>query len=306
MSQLDKLLKELKIFDFPNSRRIRIGSNNDGGYVLLNSGLESIEIIYSYGVGDNCDFEVMICEKYDAIAKLYDHTVDSVPLKKGFIYFKREGVGPKKTENCNTIENHINENGDTGKRLLLQMDVEGAEWDTLIHTPNSVLGLFDQIVIEVHGLASDVSKPLDGGELYEVVMDKKIKVLRKINALFYLYHVHANTEGGLYYIDWFKIPDVLELTFVNKKAVKDAEYSKVIFPTEFDRPNAKGRKEIELHFWPFYPGLIQHLSDIVRRDGWKSFANVFGILHNWIKMNLRSIRTMLGLRQNRISSSLRR
>ena len=228
------------------------------------------------------------------------------PLRRIFFISKEQEVGPKKTGNCDTIENQINENGDTGKRLLLQMDVEGAEWDTLIHTPNSVLGLFDQIVIEVHGLASDVSKPLDGGELYEVVMDKKIKVLRKINALFYLYHVHANTEGGLYYIDWFKVPDVLELTFVNKKVVKDAEYSKVIFPTEFDRPNTKGKKEIELHFWPFYPGLIQHLSDIVRRDGWKGFANVFGILHNWIKMNLRSIRTMLSLRQNRISSSLRR
>jgi hypothetical protein len=93
LSQLGKLLKELKIFDFPNRRRIRIGSNNDGGYVLLDSGLESIEIVYSYGVSDNSDFEVMICEKYNAIARLYDHTVDSVPLKKDFLYFKREGGG---------------------------------------------------------------------------------------------------------------------------------------------------------------------------------------------------------------------
>ena len=118
--------------------------------------------------------------------------------------------------------------------------------------------------------------------------------------------MHANTEGGLFYISWFKIPDVLELTFVNKKVVKDAEYSKVIFPTEFDRPNTKGKKEIELHFWPFYPGLIQHSCDIVRRDGWKAFTNVFGVLHNRIKINLRSIRTLLGLRQNRTSSGLHR
>jgi len=186
------------------------------------------------------------------------------------------------------------------------MDLEGAEWDTLIHTPNSILGLFDQIVIEVHGLATDVSKAPNKKELCRVSMNKKIKVLRKVNALFYLYHVHANTEGGLYYISWFKVPDVLELTFVNKKVVKDAEYSKVIFPTEFDRPNTKGKKEIELHFWPFYPGLIQHSCDIVRRDGWKAFTNVFGVLHNRIKINLRSIRTLLGLRQNRTSPGLHR
>ena len=95
LSQLGKLLKELKIFNFPNGRRIRIGSNNDGGYVLLDSGLESIEIIYSYGVGNNSDFEVMICEKYNAIARLYDHTIKSAPLKKDFLYLKEKGWGQK-------------------------------------------------------------------------------------------------------------------------------------------------------------------------------------------------------------------
>jgi len=58
--------------------------------------LESIEIIYSYGIGDNSDFEAKIFEKYNAIARLYDHTVDSAPLKKDFLYFKREGSGTKK------------------------------------------------------------------------------------------------------------------------------------------------------------------------------------------------------------------
>ncbi len=165
-------------------------------------------------------------------------------------------MGPKKAEDRNTIENHINENGDSAKRLLLQMDVDGAEWDSLINTPNSVLSLFDQIVIEVHGLATDLSTALNGGKVHEVSIGHKIKAFRKINSLFYLYHVHANTEAGLHYIDWFKVPDVLELTFVNKKIVKNAVPSKVVFPTDFDRPSIKGRRDVELHFWPFYPGII--------------------------------------------------
>ena len=96
MSQLGKLLKELKIFNSSNGWRIRIGSNNDGGYVLLDSGLESIEIVYSYGVGDNSDFEAMVCEKYNAIARLYDHTVDSAPLKKDFFISKEKEWDQKK------------------------------------------------------------------------------------------------------------------------------------------------------------------------------------------------------------------
>ena len=52
-----------------------------------------------------------------------------------FIHFKKEGLGPDKTENCNTLENYIVQNGDKNKKLILKMDVEGAEWDALLQTP---------------------------------------------------------------------------------------------------------------------------------------------------------------------------
>ena len=40
----------------------------------------------------------MFCEKYNSIARLYDHTVDKMPVKRDFLYFKKEGVGPVKTK----------------------------------------------------------------------------------------------------------------------------------------------------------------------------------------------------------------
>ena len=94
-------------YDFFNSHRLRIGPNGDGGYVLLNDGLEDIDVLYSYGVNDNSNFELMFCEKFNAIARLYDHTVDAPPLNKECFSFFKEGVGPKKTSNLNTIENYI-------------------------------------------------------------------------------------------------------------------------------------------------------------------------------------------------------
>lgn len=297
MNERGSLLKELRVFNFPNTRRIRIGSNNDGGYVLLDYELESIDVIYSYGVGNNSEFEAMFCEKYNTIARLYDHTIESAPLNKDFLYFKKEGVGGEKTQDKNTIENHVNENGDNDKRLLLQMDVDGAEWDTLLQTPNSVLKLFDQVIIEVHGLGTDASKALNGGEVYLASLNKKIRVLKKINEMFNLYHVHANTEGSLHYIGWHKIPDVLELTYVNKKIEKKPTYSKIIFPTKFDQPNVKGRRDQDLHFWPFYPGMIHHIFYITsRRNGWKDWKDILRVPYNRIKINLRTIRTMMRLR----------
>ena len=117
MDQRGKLLDELKVFNFPNSKRIRIGSDKDGGYVLLNAELESIDVVYSYGVGGNSDFETMFCEKFNTIARLYDHTVDSAALKRDFLHFKKEGVGEKKTKDRNTIESHLNENIDHKKKI---------------------------------------------------------------------------------------------------------------------------------------------------------------------------------------------
>ena len=74
-------------YDFFNSHRLRIGPNGDGGYVLLDDGLEDIDVLYSYGVNDNSNFELMFCEKFNAIARLYDHTVDAPPLNKECFYF---------------------------------------------------------------------------------------------------------------------------------------------------------------------------------------------------------------------------
>ena len=78
--------------------------------------------------------------------------------------------------------------------------------------------------------------------LQSVLGDKLVQVLKLLGGLllydfFYLYHAHANTEGGPFYIEWFTIPDILELTFIIKKIVETAESSKVIFQTNFDRPN---------------------------------------------------------------------
>ena len=245
MEHIYNFLKEIIPYEIPNSDRIRIGSNGDGGYVLLNRGLQDVEVLYSYGAGTNSDFEMMFCEKYNAIARLYDHTVDTMPFKKDFLYFKKQGVGPEKTKSLNTIENHINENGDDNKKFLLKIDVEGAEWDTLFHIPNAILGSFEQLAIEIHNLHS-FCPDYNGINLSKFKLDQKTCVIKKINKLFYLYHVHANNYSPLFYINRFKLPNTMELTFVNKKYFKSAEYSKAIFPTEIDQPCYKIRKDINL------------------------------------------------------------
>ena len=96
MDHIYNFLKELKPYDLPSSKRIRFGPSQDGGYVLLDKELENIEVLYSYGVGTNSDFELMFCEKYKAIARLYDHTVDTIPVNKDFFTSKKRALAQKK------------------------------------------------------------------------------------------------------------------------------------------------------------------------------------------------------------------
>ena len=60
--------------------------------------------------------------------------------------------------------------------------------------------------------------------------------IETINNLFYLYHVHANNYNPLYYLDGFKLPNSMELTFVNKKYEKDSLLK--LIGILYDNPNA--------------------------------------------------------------------
>ena len=59
-----------------NLEKIRIGSNNDGGYVIYKN-FENYDIILSGGAGNNITFEIQLIELYpNTICHLFDHTVD--------------------------------------------------------------------------------------------------------------------------------------------------------------------------------------------------------------------------------------
>ena len=38
------------------------------------------------------------------------------------------------------------------RRVVVKMDVEGAEWDTLLRTPSGVFERIDQLAMEFHGI----------------------------------------------------------------------------------------------------------------------------------------------------------
>ena len=63
-------------------------------------------------------------------------------------------------------------------RDRVKMDVEGAEWDSILRTPDEVLARIDQLVFEFHGVARDTARYLE--------------VVGKLKRTFEIVHLHFN------------------------------------------------------------------------------------------------------------------
>ena len=102
-----------------------------------------------------------------------------------------------------SLTNQIIKNKDGKKKLVVKMDVEGAEWDTLLETPDEVLKNIDQLIVEFHGTRQE----------------KYIKVFKKLKNIFYLVNVHYNNSACADGIKPF--PSLAyEVLFVNKRIGK--------------------------------------------------------------------------------------
>jgi len=177
------LLDELRPVSLANCSFKRFGSKNDGGYVMCKN-LVEVEAGYSYGIGGNDDWGCEVSQTYGVPMHQYDcFTLPALTCAGGRFVPHNECVGPK-TETVegrffDTISNQIDRNGDRGKRLLVKIDIEGAEWASLVATPDEVLERIDQLPMEFHGVD-------DAGML---------SVVQKLKRTFHLVHLHFNNHA---------------------------------------------------------------------------------------------------------------
>jgi hypothetical protein len=98
-------------------------------------------------------------------------------------------------------------NGDSSKRIVLKIDVEGAEWDSLLTTPDETLSQIDQLAVEFHWVQDK-----DGW----IADDKYLRVVRRLKQFFEIAHIHYNNSacvGGLEpFPSW-----TYEVLFVSKR-----------------------------------------------------------------------------------------
>ena len=177
------LLDELKTVSLKNCTLKRYGSPHDGGYLMCANLLKDVAAAYSYGIDveDNwgCDVSrelVMMVHQYDCF------TNERPACSSGGFMFHDECVGPRREmldgQPFDTVAAQIARNGDTGKALLVKMDVEGAEWESLLATPDAVLDTFVQMPMELH--------------LWLAHESQFLRLVRRLKDKFYLVNLHFN------------------------------------------------------------------------------------------------------------------
>lgn len=104
--------------------------------------------------------------------------------------------------NSKSINTILFENDVKNKRTMLKIDCEGAEYLSLPYMSEELTENIDIFVLELHWL---------GEHYYDA-----IKLLEQLNKNFTLVHCHGVPWCGAIIMDGESIPNVVELTFINK------------------------------------------------------------------------------------------
>jgi hypothetical protein len=204
---------------------IRVGGDNDGGY-LLPDDLSGITECFSPGVDVTATFEQDLLSR-GIRSHLADASVDGPPNGLEVISFQKKFVGSQTAGQYISLEDWVKESSLTFCDLILQMDIEGGEYTSILATPADVLKQFRIIAIEVHN-AQHWFHPLAWG-MVKSFFDK-------LMADFYVVHFHPNNNCPFIQVDDVLFPSVFELTLLRKDRAEPEGFVET-FPHPLDQPN---------------------------------------------------------------------
>lgn len=218
-----------------NLRLIRVGGEGDGGY-LIPDDLKGIAYCFSPGVSVIAGFENELA-KQGIKCFMVDYSVENAPLDNPLFLFKKKYLGLVNDEKFIRLDTWLETSVPDGGDLLLQMDIEGAEYPVLLDADAELLKRFRIIVIEFHGMDSLYFR--QGFDLIDAVFSKLLNE-------FDIVHIHPNNcsrpipKNGL-----FAVPSAVEVTFIRKDRVLSRKPVAVL-PHELDRPNMQNLPDYPL------------------------------------------------------------
>jgi hypothetical protein len=221
-----------------NHSLIRLGAQGDGGY-LVPDDLDGISACFSPGVGAFSTFEDA-CAQRGMQVYLADYSVDAPLIANDRFHFTKKFIGPITHGNYVNLEDWVNTNRQENvSDLLLQMDIEGYEYLTLLSISDNLLKQFRIITIEFHYLGKLWNK-----EFYTTAFAAINKILQSHTCV----HIHPNNYCGIENIQGIEIPRAAEFTFLRNDRISEKK-PQTTFPHKLDFDNIKDKAIVLPKCW---------------------------------------------------------
>ena len=217
----------------------RIGGQGDGGHLVPDC-LDDIRYCFSAGVSGVADFEQDLSDKYNIKSFMADGSVEHAPVQGDNFEFMKKFIGNPPASNQQdyiTLSDWVLHTiGDDDRPKILQMDIEGGEFDVLIC---ETLASFSIVVIEFHNLHK-----MFGLDFLHMIS----ALFEKLYRDFSICHVHPNNHAGrdgIKTFDGISIPSEIEITLIRNDLISTCHSDqKIMLPHELDRKNVPEQEDI--------------------------------------------------------------
>jgi hypothetical protein len=220
---------------------IRIGSQNDGGYVLVDKDYSG-QFLISGGISNDNNFEFEFAQRGG-----FGHQVDFSILKPPMTHEKltfspRRITGENRVDFDVTLDELclelIPKDKLEEKSSILKLDIEGSEWEIL--GTSNYLGAFDQVLLELHYL-NRLADPK--------FQQESLNGLERLLDLYFPVFISGNNCCGIVTLGGFTIPRVMELSLLNRSKYNVVSKRNTGPNQSFQSQNYPNRAPIVLKNW---------------------------------------------------------
>lgn len=208
------------------SNLVRIGKDNDGGYLINERDINKSSHLLSFGIGEDISFEKDFTNRNGSCnLTAYDPTVQN---EHDYFF-----LDTKRLIKENVGSYNIKEIIGDKKDVFLKCDIDGSEYE-ILHDLACLSDRFTGVAIEFH----EVSKYTNFNEITSFVAKFDLRLVH-IHINNYAYMVVSNTNEF--------VPDVIELTFSSSR--ENAMLKRNIdLPHLFDMPNNPNDSDFMIRF----------------------------------------------------------
>jgi hypothetical protein len=218
---------------------IRVGGPGDGGY-LIPDDLAGISECFSPGSNKLSNFESEIAKNWQIKSFICDSVEEKPSNLTTFQDFTEAWVGSSTDdEKYISLSDWVQEKSQSQGDLILQMDIEGAEFLTVMAASTQLLKRFRIVVIELHFLEALKNKwAFD--QIYLPFFDK-------ILSGFDVVHLHPNNCCGTWTYGDFEFPRIIELTMHRRDRSNNLR-PLASSRNELDYPCVESNRDLSLAF----------------------------------------------------------